>query len=57
MVVQNQNDGKTYEIRFDPARGSLGDLNVGSDVNVTAEFDGKDYSARMLTVLPAKTNR
>jgi hypothetical protein len=54
LAVLNQSDNKTYEIRFDPMRGNLDNLTVGSDVNVSAEFDGRNYSARNLTVLPAK---
>ncbi len=54
LAVQNQTDGKTYEIQFDPARGNYENLGVDADVNVSAQFDGKDYIARQITVTQAR---
>ena len=54
LAVENRTDGKTYEIQFDPARGNYENLGVGADVNVSAQFDGKDYVARQITVTQAK---
>lgn len=55
IVVENKNDGKTYEIRLEPPRTGLESVGVGSDVAVNAEFDGKHYNARRVTVTQAKT--
>jgi hypothetical protein len=55
MAVQNQTDGKTYEIRFDSARADLENLVVGSIVTVNAEFDGKTYTAQNVEVKQAKS--
>jgi hypothetical protein len=55
LAVLNQSDHKSYEIHFDPMRGNLDTLSVGSEVAINAVFDGKQYSASNLEVKPAKT--
>lgn len=50
LAVQNKADDKAYEVKFDPAQFSLNDLVMGSEVAVTAKFDGQDYVAQSLNV-------
>lgn len=53
LVVANKTDGKSYEIDYDPARlGASKDLREGSDVNVSATFDGQRYIAQTVRVIP-----
>ena len=53
LVVANKTDGKSYEIEYDPARlGVTKDLREGSDVSVSATFDGQRYIAQSLSVIP-----
>jgi len=52
MAIENNTDGKIYDIRFDPARTPIGDVRVGSQVNISARFDGRGYSAE--TVSPTE---
>lgn len=49
MAVENKTDNKTYELHFNPA--STGDeLTVGSEVMVSAEFQGNRYLAKSIKV-------
>ncbi len=49
LVVENQADNKTYELQFEP--GVVGDnVMVGSDVSVSALFNGNGYQAKSVTV-------
>lgn len=49
LAVENQTDNKTYELRFEP--GLVGDnVMVGSDVTVSAVFEGKGYRAKSISV-------
>ncbi len=49
LVVENRTDNKTYELEFAP--GVVGDnVMVGSDVTVSALFNGTGYQARSVTV-------
>jgi hypothetical protein len=49
LALENQSDNKTYEIRFQP--GLMGDdVTVGSDVTITAMFNGKAYEAKDVAV-------
>ena len=55
LNVDNESDGKNYEVRFAPA--NLDDpnaLRVGKDITARAQFDGKQYHANQVTVM--KTN-
>jgi hypothetical protein len=51
IAIDNQSDGRSYEVRFDPAMaGNARRLNVGTQVNTVAVFDGQAYNARSLEV-------
>ena len=57
LVLVDPRDNKSYEIRFDPAAVHVvGDLQEGTDVTVTASFDGTRYTAGTIAVnrTPAK---
>jgi hypothetical protein len=47
--IENQSDGKIYDVAFDPRQMPVGDLHVGEQVNVTAKFDGRTYTADAVT--------
>jgi uncharacterized protein DUF5666 len=50
LVLEDPRDRKAYEINFDPSRVRLSrDVTVGSDVSVTADFDGTRYTATTIT--------
>ncbi len=49
MVVADAHDGNSYAIRFDPARFSESTrLTEGAPVEVSAGFDGKEYTAESI---------
>jgi hypothetical protein len=48
MGLENQSDGKIYDIRYDPAQIPIGNVTIGSTVNVSAKFDGNQYDAESL---------
>lgn len=53
IAVENLTDNKTYDLQFE--RGVVpNDVRVGSDVRVAAEFVGKGYKARTVTVSQAR---
>jgi Domain of unknown function (DUF5666) len=53
LALVDPRDDKRYEISFDPARFAISrNVHEGSDVTVTANFDGARYSARAVTVNP-----
>lgn len=54
LAVQNETDGKSYEVRFDPASVGVGELSVGSTVAITATFDGSGYTTRNVNLIQAK---
>lgn len=49
MAIENKTDNKTYELHFD-ATAATDDLTVGSDVTVSAEFQGTGYKAKSIRV-------
>jgi hypothetical protein len=53
LAVQNKSDDKAYEVKFSPAQFKVDDLAIGSEVAVTARFDGNDYIAESLNVTSA----
>jgi hypothetical protein len=53
MAIRNQADGRMYEVRFNPSREN-NSLTVGSEVTLTAAFDGTGYTTRSLAVRQAK---
>ena len=54
LAVQNLSDNKKYEIKFDPSNVTIGNLGVGSEVTISAVFDGSGYTARDLRVKEVK---
>lgn len=49
MAVENMSDNKTYDLQFDP--GTVGDdVTLGSDVEVSAEFQRHGYKAKTIRV-------
>lgn len=56
ISVENKADDKTYDVRFDPAKTPIpDDLTVGSQVTITATFDGKEYTASTIQPTGPKT--
>ncbi len=54
ISVENQTDGKVYDIDFDTrSRGERNALHVGNAVSVNATFDGANYKATNITVTEA----
>jgi hypothetical protein len=54
MAVENLSDNKTYELQIEQDMvGS--EVTVGSDVEVSAEFQGHQYKARTVKVMNANT--
>jgi len=54
IAVENASDNKTYELQFDP--DTVGDnVTVGSDVEVSAEFQGSRYKAKTVKVMNTNT--
>jgi hypothetical protein len=53
LALVDPRDDKRYEISFDPDRFAISrDVHEGSDITVTANFDGQRYSASTVTVNP-----
>jgi hypothetical protein len=53
LALIDPRDDKRYEISFDPDRFAINrDVHEGSDVTVTANFDGTRYSASAVKVIP-----
>lgn len=51
LVVFDPRDNKSYQIHFDPARIPVSrNLRTGSQVSVTANFDGTQYMANQITI-------
>jgi Domain of unknown function (DUF5666) len=47
MAIENTTDNQTYELHFDP--NLVGDdITIGSDVEVSAEFQGQRYRAKSI---------
>lgn len=54
LAIENETDGKNYELAFDPATVTgRDDLAVGAKANVVAVFQGDKYLAREITVTQA----
>ena len=52
LALVDPRDEKRYEIAFDPNVPISHEVHEGSDVTVTANFDGTRYSAKAVTVNP-----
>lgn len=48
LALQNRTDSRNYEIHFDPHSPEYQTLSVGTDVSLSAVFDGARYTARSL---------
>ena len=54
LALVDPRDDKRYEISFDPDRFAINrDVHEGSDVTVTANFDGVHYSANAVRLNPS----
>ena len=53
LAIQNRADDRAYEVKFAPTQFKVDDLGIGSEVAVTARFDGQDYVAQSLNVTSA----
>src|ERR1051326_3632150 len=49
LAIENASDNLTYELHFEPGMGG-DELTVGSDVEVSAEFQGHRYQAKSIKV-------
>jgi hypothetical protein len=55
VSVENQTDGKVYDIEFDTrSKSERGGLRAGNEVSITATFDGENYKATNVTVTEAE---
>jgi hypothetical protein len=53
LAIENDSDGKTYDISFDRARKLVSDdLVVGARATIVTTFRGNDYKAESITVHP-----
>jgi hypothetical protein len=50
--VDNQSDGRNYELHFPPEMENRGELRVGAQVAANATFDGRTYTTRQITIVP-----
>ena len=51
LELVDPRDGKSYQIHFDPARiPASGNLHLGENVTVKANYDGSRYEANEITV-------
>jgi hypothetical protein len=58
LAVQNNTDGRTYDIHFAPATGAgAGGLMVGAQVKIVATFEGTQYTAQSLNVENASAGK
>jgi hypothetical protein len=54
LAVENQADGRTYEVHFDPATTAVAQqLAVGSQVTITARFTSVSYNAQNIEITAA----
>jgi hypothetical protein len=53
--VDNQSDGRNYELHFPPDMENRGELRVGAQVAVNATFDGHTYTTRQVTIVPEQS--
>jgi hypothetical protein len=53
--VENQSDGKNYEVHFPVGMENRADLHVGAQVAANASFDGHTYTTREVTVMPEQS--
>jgi len=51
LDVDNQSDGRNYEIHFPPSMENRGELRVGAQIAATASFDGRTYATQQITIM------
>lgn len=50
--IENQSDGRNYELRFDPAKvDNREELIVGTEVAANSTFDGRTYRTQNLSII------
>jgi hypothetical protein len=54
FALENRTDNRNYELHFHPGIGAADKLSVGSDVTVSAVFNGSGYNVTNLTVNQAR---
>ncbi|MFB3815109.1 MAG: hypothetical protein ACE14L_13465 [Terriglobales bacterium] len=57
LALHNRTNDSNYEIHFDPRNSAFQELGVGSEVQLTALFNGTTYNARDITVMPMKASK
>lgn len=58
LAIENESDGKNYELAFDPATvEGRDDLGIGATASVVAVFQGDKYLAREITVTKAASEK
>jgi len=50
LAIENQVDGKVYDVHLDPSFHVPDNLTIGSQVTVVATFEGKEYTAQSVKV-------
>ena len=50
LAIENQADGKVYDVHLDQSVRIPGNLTIGSQVTVVATFQGKEYAAQSIQV-------
>lgn len=50
LAIENQADGKVYDVHLDPSARIPDNLTIGSQVTVVATFQGKEYTAQSIQV-------
>lgn len=53
--VENQSDGKNYELHFPPSMENRGELRVGAQVAANASFNGRTYTTQTVTIMPEQS--
>jgi hypothetical protein len=56
LALQNRANDTSYEIGFNPQNSEFQELGVGSEVQMSALFDGAKYTAQSVTVMPVKAS-
>jgi hypothetical protein len=50
VALTNRSDNRSYEVAFNPAIREYENIGVGTDVTITATFDGARYNAQSLAI-------
>ena len=58
LVLEDPRDKKIYEVHFDPSTVRIdGDLVVGAEVSVSADFDGARYTTNSIIINSAPASQ